>query len=659
MNENETRKTENAESTEHRQTKRPEDNTLGGIMPDIIDGSTSRPATAYDTNRVRRRKPKRHRFLIAMLIYAAAALLIIGTLTCIGWKYVSLRQDAAADTFVNDLVINTDTDGWRRLLDEYFPKSYIGCEDGKKLAKEILAPNFTVGKVTFTRFVAAPGIQEDTIDTPDLPTYTLFSDGEPFAYLSLSDEDKALFDLGEWKIDKIWFELGFFSHVDFPVTTVTVPEKARLTVNGSTLIPIKVGTETDKNYVTAWIKDGLPSSVCSVNGGAEYPAVTPGELGQGPACLAYCFSDLYFAPELEAELDGVKLTLRRDDENRTYYFEFPENYTHSLTLTAPESVTVKVGGAVVTEEWAGRASAEAALGDKDVGGTGERPMLNVWTVSGIFGEPEVSAEVGGRKLQIVSADNGNYVFEIPDECKYTVTVIVPHGATVAVNGKTAAASDMDPAGATAEEIGRGSTVLGKYEVSELAALPEIIPAFDKYVFSGYVAVPNVTVTYEGRELEPCGSSANEYALLREYDFTGGDAPDENRLKDARDFVNEYIKYICDGGAWEDKSNQAVFDANYNALKGRMVAGTTGYVSVMESYREVNKLPHHESFTVDKTDTDGYIRYSDGCVSCRVTYTVTRTRNVNGETFTETVDGAMRILQVVYKGEWRVWGFVSE
>lgn len=655
MNENETKKTETVETSDNRPATKPTDSTLGGIMPDFLDRETSRPATAYDASRVRRRKPKRYRFLIAMIIYAAAALLIIGTLTCIGWKYVSLRQDAAADTFVNDLVINTDTDSWRQLLDDYFPKSYVGCEDGEKLAKDILSPNFTVGKVTFTRLVAAPDMQEDVIDVPDLPTYRLFSDGEPFAYLSLSDKDKALFDLGEWKIDKIYFDLGYFTHVDFPVTTVIVPENAKLAVNGSSLIPGKVADM----YVGSCVKNGIAAAVCSVNEDAEYPAVTPGEYGQGPACLAYCFYDLYFAPELEAELDGVKLTLCRDDENRTYYFEFPENYTHSLTLTAPESVTVKVGDAVVTEEWASRASVEAELGDKDAGGTGERPMLNVWTVCGIFGEPEVSAEVGGRSLKIISSDNGNYVFEIPDECKYTVTVIVPHGATVAVNGKTASASDMVPAGATAEEIGRGSTVLGKYEVSELAALPEIIPAFDKYVFSGYVAVPNVTVTYEGRELEPCGSSANEYALLREYDFTGGDTPDENRLKDARDFAAEYIRYVCDGGAWEDKSNQAVFDANYNALKGRMVAGTTGYVSVMESYREVNKLPHHESFTIDKTDTDGYIRYSDGCVSCRVTYTVTRSRTVNGEKITETVDGSMRILQVVYRGEWRVWGFVSE
>lgn len=645
------RNNENRQKVPTRPATKADGGDLGGIMPDVLQRESGRPRTAYDTARVRRRKPKRHRFLIAMLIYVAAAILVIGTLTCIGWKYVGLRAEASADTFVNDLVINTNEEGWRQLLLQQFPNTYSGCEDGEKLAEEILAPNFKVGKVTWLRYIPTGRVVADNSKysynaDPDavhgikiddeLPTYSLFSDGELFAMITLSDENKGLLGLGEWKIAGILFSLDYFGdEVDFPVTRVTLPENAELTINGK------------KN------------SGGAVTSGVGYPAITPAEAHSGPACKNVVLEDLYYVPELTASLDGVELELCRNDEERAYYFKFPQSHTHSVTVTVPESVTARLGGEILTEEWAEKSTVEGELGNLDDGGTGTRPILNVWKVSGIFGTPEVTAEVYGKQLTLLSSEDGNYVFEIPAECKYTVTIIVPQGAAVKVNGRDVEETAKDPAGVTAEELGHGSTALGKYQVSELSALPDIIPNFDKYVLTGYLAIPNVTATLNGKEIEACGMTAREYDLLWEYDYNAVGEFDEKRIEDAKSFTGEYIKYLCDGGAWENPENQKTFDANYKALKDRMIPGTTGYNGVMESYRTVNKMPHYDQYTVDKMETGEYVVYSEGCVSCRVTYSVTRQRTVNGEGVTDILEGSMKVLQVRYKNEWRVWGFISE
>lgn len=62
-------------------------------------------------------------------------------------------------------------------------------------------------------------------------------------------------------------------------------------------------------------------------------------------------------------------------------------------------------------------------------------MLDVWSFNGLFFEPEITAEYAGQPLTVLSSDNGKYIFNTPDECRFALTVIVPQGAEVTVNGK--------------------------------------------------------------------------------------------------------------------------------------------------------------------------------------------------------------------------------
>ncbi len=576
----------------------------------------------------RRRRPRANGLIKGLLIYFSAALLIIGIFTVVSWRLAEIREDARAEVFIEELLATTDMDGWKQQLRLNLPKTYPAYEDSSKLAYDVLSPVLELGKITYLR-LTAPSAE-------GYPVYELFSDGIAFAALVLRDDSVGLFSGGAWAVERIEFDISFFDTVDFPEYRITVPEGAILYVNG---------VEID-----AALKEGYSVS---------YPALSPAEKGNDVApCDIYIFNDIYFLPELSAAMGGESLTLC-EVSDKEYYFTYPESATHLINITLPVGVDAYAGGVLLTEEWATRTEIDGELGSLDDGGTGTLPRLSVWTVDKLFGDVEVEARIGGKEVALLSSENGNYKFDTPDECKYTVTVILPAGAELFANGKSVPASQKVEGGAAAEDIAYGFTALGRYEVSELGVVEGALPSFDKYVLEGYLAQPKLTAKLAGAELECAGIEVRGYDMRCEFDFGAGDSFAEERIAAAQKFAQVYIAYICGGGAWNDTDNEKAFKANYNALKALMIEGTAGYVGVMESYREVNLMPKYDSFTMDGIDVTDLIAYTSNSLSCKVNFTVTRNRTVDGAAVTDTLSGSVSVLQVLYNGEWRVWSFVYE
>lgn len=592
------------------------------------DGAKAPKTTAfvdpYDPKRSkeRRRHPKRHTFLVAMIIYVSVAFLIIGTAVCIGWKYAPLAYESSPDRFVESLASTTTADGWRQHLRIQLPKTYPNYEDSSKLAYEVLSPAFNVGEVTYIRYAARDGA----------PVYELFSDGKAFATMTLNDVSEGALSLPVWEIGVIDFHISFFEEIDFRHVSVTVPDGASLTVNGV---------------------DGV---IAKKTEAVKYPEISPAEAQSDVApCTKHSFDDLYYQPEISATLGGTSLECVKLSEGE-YYFKYPDSYTHSLTVTAPEGMTVLVGDAVVDESWASKSQIEGELGELDDGGSGTLPILNVWTVDGLFASPAVRGEVYGNAVPLKSQTEAEYVFTVPAECKYTITLILPAGAEATVNGKPIDTASKIAGGASAEELGAGMTHLGKFGVTELAAVPDAVPAFDKYVISGYLALPKITASLGGVELAEAGVRVEEYDVLWEFDYPAGDTPTEERVNTAKNFANEYVEYVCDGGAWTHPENSKAFNENYDALLAAMVEGTAGYIGIMQSYGVVYKLPPSASFTVDSLSVADAISYTPACISTHLEYKLTRTVNVDGTPTSESLEGSIMVLQVLYQNEWRVWSF---
>ncbi len=574
----------------------------------------------------RRRHPKSHGLLKGLLAYFSAALLILGILTVVSWRFAEIREGSRAEIFVEDLIAESDLSAWQQQLRLNLSKTYPAYEDASKLAYDILSPALELGEITYLR-CTSPSAE-------GYPVFELFSDGEHFASLVIKDTSIGLFSMGQWEIERIEFEISYFDNVDFPEYRIILPEGAELTVNGVTIEQSK--------------KEGYS---------VAYPALSIAEKGHDVApCDIYIFNDIYFLPELSASLDGASLELAESQGNE-FFFYYPEDATHVVNVIVPVGVDAYVSGILLTEEWARRSEIDGELGDLDDGGTGTLPRLSVWTVENIFGEVEVEAKIGENEVELLSHDNGTYKFATPDECKYTLTVILPAGGELFVNGKAISADRKTEGGASAEDIAYGFTALGKYEVSELGVIEGAVPNFDKYILTGYLAEPNITAKLDGADLPLAGKSVDGYNVRCEFDFSAGDSFDSERIAAAEKFAEAYIAYICGGGAWNDPENEKAFKANYDALKAQMIEGTAGYVGVMESYREVNLMPKYDSFEVDSKDVTNLVAYTEKSLSCRVDFSVTRTRTVDGVEETDTLTGSISVLQVLYKGEWRVWSFV--
>ena len=615
--------------------------------------------TLYSDIRRRRRSPKKQRFLKGMLIYAAAFLLVTAACGVIWSRVVERIGDADPGNCAGDLLYNTDQSGWRRYLSAYYPGNCREYEEGERVAKEVLSGLLTVGKVSWLEnpalaysgetgdcgIPAGAQVAEALPSSVRLRGYDVFSDGKLFATLVIYSSGEGFLPfLNGWNIWNIFFSTDYIfgesGTPGFPETKVYLPAGAELVLNGV------ASPEADRT-----------------DHGAVYFDLQPGET-ESPAYDMLTFDRLFFAPELSASLAGESLELVRDDEARIYRFRYPGSSTHQVTVTVPAGVTVMIGDAEVTEEWAEKSSVEGELGELDDGGTGTRPILTVWKISGLFGKESVSAEIGGKQLELQSSEGGNYIFKTPPECKYTLTVTAPAGSVVKVNGRPA--GEVSPVKADPAEIGSGGTVLGLYDVYELGSIPQALPEIDRYVLTGYLAVPEVSAELNGVRLEAADFRVTGYDIRVEFDFLpeSESAYDPARLAVARAFASDYIRYICGGGAWEDPGNTEIFNANYESILSGMIEGTAGYVGVMESYRDVFMMKHWDSYTAGEFSFGDYIRYTDSCVSCRVgtdLVTVRETAGASGEPATETERSTvvMNILQVLYRGEWRVWGFTFE
>ena len=575
----------------------------------------------------RRRRPKSHGLLKGLLTYFSAAILVIGILVVVFWRFAEIGEASRAELFVDEFIAESDLGAWQQQLRLNLPNTYPDYEDASKLAYDVLSPALTLGRITHMRRIAP--------SAEGYPVFELFSDGRHFASLVINDTSEGIFSMGIWEIERIEFDITYFDNVDFPEYRVILPAGAILTVNGVAIDPAR----KEARHVV-------------------YPALSVAERDKAVApCDLYVFNDIYFLPELGATLDGKQLELA-DSETNEFFFYYPDDAVHTVSVIVPVGVDAYVSGILLTEEWAGRSEIDGELGDLDDGGTGTLPRLSVWTVEKVFGEVEVEARIGEKSLELLSSENWTYKFKTPEECKYTLTVILPAGGELFVNGKPIASDKKDAGGATAEDIAYGFTALGRYEVSELGIIEGAVPAFDKYILTGYLAEPTVSARLAGAELPLAGKSLEGYALRAEFDFGASGTFDGERIAAAERFAEAYIAYVCGGGAWSDPANKKNFNDNYNALKAQMIEGTAGYVAVMESYREVNLMPRYDSFTVDSKNVTDLVAYTEKSLSCRVEFSVTRTRTVDGNAVTDVLTGSISVLQVLYNGEWRVWSFLQ-
>ena len=579
----------------------------------------------------KRRHPKRHIFLKGMIIYSVLMLVIIAVLACVGWKYASLRDDMLPEREIEKIIEKNDLSGWRQLLLTELPKTYPAYEDGARLAREVLADRLEVGEVTYLKYAAT--------DRKN-PVFLLLSDGIPMAEVTLRCDDERFFGVGEWDIAAVSFRQSFFESlgVEFRTVTVAAFEGSILSVNGCTI---------DRS---------------SAEEGGRYPALLPCEEARSSEvpCDIYTLEGIYYEPEISATLNGSTLTVLTAADG-TRYFSPGEGMTNSVSVTVPSGVTVSLNGVNTDKSWAQHSYTDGTLGALDEGGDGTPQLLEVWRVDGLFFTPEITAQYSGKPLNLLSEDNGHYVFETPDECRFTLVVLAPRGAVVTVNGRTLDSASAVPGGASLADLEGGMTLPGLYGVSGFEA-NSVVPAFDKYIVSGFLAHPTVTASLEGAELMIADDRTEGYFITAEFDIPTADVPSDSSLTSlleaATAFAENYFDYISCGGNMGN--NYAAFDESYGVMLGTLERGTPAFLRLMESYASVYRSPAYSSHEAERTAPTAITKYSENCISVEIEYSLLLKNGTDADAAAEPDKrfGTLEVLMVNKNGTWRVLSYID-
>ncbi len=542
----------------------------------------------------RRRHPKRHVFLKGMIIYSAIVVILIAVLLCIGWKYASLRDDALPERMIELMISRKDKEYWIDLLKNELPRTYPEYEDGTRLANEVLADIYDIGDLTYIKYAAR--------DDASSPTFLIISDGMPMAEITLKSSSDRLFGLGDWEIDKIDFRRSYFEAkgIAFKTYTISVFEGATLYVNGKTI------------------------SADTAEHGGTYPALSRCEmsLAADVRCDVYTLEGIYYEPNITAMLNGCELELMTAADG-TVYFEPTADMIHTVSATVPGGVTVRINGVKATEEWAELTKAEGSSGPLDENGDGSRQVLDVWTFKGLFFDPEITAEYLGTKLEVLSSDGGDYIFDTPDECRFTLTVLAPHGAEITVNGKTLTPSTT---AATNDDLEGGSTLPGLYGVG-CFKLGNVTPSFDKYTVSGFLVHPVISAVLDGVELPITSDTTYGYYITCEFDIPDTLLSDEAKqddavktaIKSAEQFADSYFAYIACGGNMGE--NYTAFDEAYGEMLQILDKKTPAYLRLMEGYAEAYRAGAYSELETSATAT-AYTYYAEGYIGIRIDYELT-------------------------------------
>ncbi len=210
------------------------------------------------------------------------------------------------------------------------------------------------------------------------------------------------------------------------------------------------------------------------------------------------------------------------------------------------------------------------------------PLYGAITVTDSRGQVLTVAETGEQGVVRCTA--------APDTL-YSVTVLAPESVEITIGGAKLTAAD-----ARSADYG---ILTGLEAYTAGAAAPRLT-----YSFDGLYTLPEVTGTFQGRELTPLMNEKGELLFFQ---------PQDEALKAAREgvvqnFFDRYIRY----------SSQAYEAGRYNALLSLILPGTDLYTYVRDSVDAMIWASATQVHYDELTFTD-FVPAGDNCFTCTIRY----------------------------------------
>ena len=314
----------------------------------------------------------------AMLVYCIVLIVAVAAALAVFWKYLEAYEFTRPERVMAQFEQMADESYWKTAIESSFSVTPTEFETKSALVDELCLDLIREGKMSYVN---------DEEYTEEAPVYLVSVGGTELCRVYLSPQlgGEAGFGLEYMSIDKVELLAGFISP-EPRTLSITAPADATVTVNGITV---------SENYLSSEPVD------------ASYlPELEP----EATELLCrYDISGIYGTVEIGAtSASGEVLEAESSDENGAV-FALGEGEL-SVKICAPEGSSVSVNGVELDESYKTGEKLTAAFleGLEDYG---TAPELEVWGVSGLHLEPEISAEgEGGAELGAPIAQDGATVY---------------------------------------------------------------------------------------------------------------------------------------------------------------------------------------------------------------------------------------------------------
>ncbi len=314
----------------------------------------------------------------AMLVYCIVLIVAVAAALAVFWKYLEAYEFTRPERVMAQFEQMADESYWKTAIESSFSVTPTEFETKSALVDELCLDLIREGDMSYVK---------DEEYTEEAPVYLVYVGGTELCRVYLSPQlgGEAGFGLEYMSIDKVELLAGFISP-EPRTLSITAPADATVTVNGITV---------SENYLSSEPVD------------ASYlPELEP----EATELLCrYDISGIYGTVEIGAtSASGEVLEAESSDENGAV-FALGEGEL-SVKICAPEGSSVSVNGVELDESYKTGEKLTAAFleGLEDYG---TAPELEVWEVSGLHLEPEISAEgEGGAELGAPIAQDGATVY---------------------------------------------------------------------------------------------------------------------------------------------------------------------------------------------------------------------------------------------------------
>lgn len=564
--------------------------------PTVDETATGEPAAdssaaeAEDDERLRR---SRNRFQFGFLLYVALFLIVGAVALLVFWNFLGDYEMSLPETAMSRYIDALPESYWEAAIREKIAGTVSAYESEDEITKKALRA---------VRSGERQYVRKTNEGSDESPVYRVLIGGKELLTLHLETAGELSFGFHAWHV------AGCSMNPDkLPTGTLrtfqwTVPTGAVLSINGRSV--------DDSSVFAA----SVPASELSV--------LEP----QSPLRMTVYRAALYAKPDITVTLDGAPLS-----GDAAGYYAYPGvSWLTGLTVTAPSIAAVYVNGVALPDEYCTETVRYEATAFEDE----PAETYRRYALPALSDSPTVTATADGRTYTLKRLGN-NYALAYPDDLYYTITLYVPAGASVTVNGKPLPTSYR-----TREKVPLETLIPFKKFLSPL-------PSADVYVIGGLYALPEITVTQNGTALTVTAEPASEDAP-RDRVYNAAPIPTEAQHNLAATlserFFKTYMTYIENG--------YKHLDANYDAAIALVIYKSDAYALIKKTKVGIQfNSPVTPSFK--QLGIENLAVYSDKCFGCDIVFDLDE---LSGKTVLRELSGYMHLVFIETDGEWLVASF---